>query len=516
MPASASIPAASDRRIDILRDALWYVAAGYVAQAIGFAGTILSRRYLGPADSGILALVTIASTYATLTHFGLIDGGHKIIPYWFGKSRTRHAEHLAETMTTGSTLLSCLASLVAATAVVAWWSRLGTPLAIGLLVAAVRLPIQQRTTAYGVMLRARKRFPYLSVTGLAVAVVNVVLIALLVRWRGLYAMYLVLLLVALLNLVLWGRKRIRTGFGRGTARDFLARMPMPALRELFTAGVPILAYGQLFNVIQTMDSVLIGRLGTMAQVGLYNFGSLVSMAVWSAPNGFSAVMFPRSQERFARSGAAELRRYTLLPVTLFSGTVAPALAGAAWILLPAVVTMTLPAFGPAIEPGRTLLLGCFFLCLVNMPLQYLVTTSGFRRLIAIELAVIATMGAGDCFALLSGRGIEGVAAWTAICFAAFFVLLVLVGLRELAAPRTLWATVGKAFGAFGYFWLLLKLVERLESALTGSGVGSLWGCVLALVAFGVGLAPLGLFTLLRAQLWRPSSLGIFRKWRWRA
>lgn len=503
-----------DSRIDIVRDTLWYVAAAYAAQAIGFVGNILCRRYLGPTDSGVLALVTIAASYATLTHCGLIDGGNKLIPYWFGKARARYAKQLADAMTTGSTVLSCFGSLLAAVAIVGWWRRLGTPLAIGLLVAAVRLPIQQRTTAYAVMLRARKRFRYLSLTRFIVAAVSIALIVLLVRWRGLYAMYLVLLLVATVNLVLWRRARSAVEFRRGAAPDSSPGMPKPVLRELFVAGIPILAYGQLFILIQSIDSVLIGRLGTMAQVGLYSFGSLISMAVWSAPNGFSAVMFPRSQERFARSGAGELRRYTLLPVTLFAGTVVPVLVGAAWIVLPVVVAFALPAFREAVEPGRILLLGCYFLCLVNMPMQYLVTTNSFRRLIGIELAVVAAMGVGDCYVLTSGWGIGAVAAWTAICFAALFLLLVLFGLRDLAAPPVLWSTVGKVFAAFLYFCLLLRLIGYLGGTLAWSRAGGLLGCLLSLVVLGVGLMPMLVVTVLRAHVLNANQLNFLREaWR---
>lgn len=513
---TASAPAlpVGDSRIDIVRDTLWYVAAAYAAQAIGFVGNIISRRYLGPADSGVLALVTIASSYATLTHCGLIDGGNKLIPYWFGKARARYAKLLADAMTTGSTVLSCFGSLLVAGAIFGWWRRLGTPLAAGLLVAAVRLPIQQRTTAYSVMLRATKRFKYLSMTRFVVAAVNIALILLLVRWWGLYAMYLVLLLVASVNLVLWRRARSAAEFRREASPDSSPGMPKPVLRELFIAGIPILAYGQLFILIQSVDSVLIGRLGTMAEVGLYSFGSLVCMAVWSAPNGFSAVMFPRSQERFARSGAGELRRYTLLPVTLFSGTVVPALVGAAWILLPAVVAFALPAFRQAVEPGRILLLGCYFLCLVNMPMQYLVTTNSFRRLIGIELAVVAAMGVGDCYILTSGWGIGGVAAWTAVCFAALFVLLVLLGLRDLAAPAVLWSTVGKVLAAFIYFCLLLKLIEHLGGTTLWSRAGGLLGCLLSLVALGVGLTPMIVVTVLRAHVLSANHLRYLREaWR---
>jgi O-antigen/teichoic acid export membrane protein len=511
---SPPAPPAGDSRIGIVRDTLWYVAAVYAAQAIGFVGNILSRRYLGPADSGVLALVTIAATYATLTHCGLIDGGNKLIPYWFGKARARHAERLANVMTTGSTTLSFFGSLLAAAVIAGWWRRLGTPLAIGLLVAAVRLPVQQRTTAYAVMLRARKRFKYLSITRFAVAAVNLALIVLLVRWRGLYAMYLVLLLVALVNLVLWRRGRAGAEARGGRRWDSLPAIPKPVVRELFVAGLPILAYGQLFTLIQSLDSVLIARLATMAQVGLYNFGSLICMAVWSAPNGFSAVMFPRSQERFARSGAGELRQYTLLPVTIFSGTVVPALVGAAWILLPAVVAFGLPAFRGAVEPGRILLLGCYFLCLVNMPIQYLVTTNSFRRLIGIELAVIAAMGAGDYYILKSGWGIGGVAAWTAICFAALFVLLVLYGLRDLAAPAMLWSTVGKVFIAFLYFCLLLGLIGRLGGTMMWSRAGDLFGCLLSLLVLGVGLTPMMVITVLRAHVLSASQLRFLREvWR---
>lgn len=505
---------AEDSRSDILRDTLWYVVAVYAAQAVGFVGNILTRRYLGPADSGVLALVTIVSGYAALTHCGLIDGGNKLIPYWFGKARTPHAERLGGVMTTGSTALACFGALLGAAVVAAWWHRFGIALAIGLLVAAVRLPIQQRTTAYAVLLRAKKRFIFLSKTRLVVAVVNIALIVWLVRWRGLYAMYLVLVLVALVNLILWWPARTGAESGRGVWPRLAPRLSMPALHELFAAGLPILVYGQLFLLIQSLDNLMIARLSTMAQVGLYNFGSLICMAVWSAPNGFSAVMFPRSQERFARSGAGELRRYTLLPVTLFSGTVVPALVGAAWILLPPLVAFALPAFHAAIVPARILLLGCYFLCLVNMPIQYLITTNAFRRLIGIELAVILAMGVGDWSALRSGGNIAAVAAWTAICFAALFVLLVSCGLRGLASPAALWSIVGKVFAAFLYFCFLLGILARLERTSLWIHAGGGFGPLLSLVALALGLAPIMVVTVLRSQILSAKQIQFLREAWW--
>jgi O-antigen/teichoic acid export membrane protein len=479
-----------DRRIDIIGDALWYVGTMYGAQALGIVGNIISRRYLGPANSGVLALVTIIANYATLTHFGLIDGGHKLIPYWIGKGDLRRAQDLARTMSSGTLVLAVAVAMLGAAGVLAFWRWLPVPLAIGLLVMAFRLPVAQQCTSYSVVVRAQKRFRLLSASQLGVAVLNLAVIVVLVRRNGLYGMFAALFLVSCLNLFLWQYLFSPRRFSSAVQLGFSPALSRPAVRELVVCGLPIVFYGLLFNVIQSIDSLLIGRFGTMSDLGYYNLGAMVCVAVWSAPNGFSAVMFPRLQERFARSGDRQLQGYTMLPTTLFAGTVVPILVGSAWTVLPFLIRVALPKFVPAIEPSRILLMGCFFLCLTQMPIQYLVTTNRYRRLIFIEVSVAVAAAAGDILALTMGFGIKGVALWTSGCFAAFFLSLMAIGLRELIGPEVLWPVLAKVALSFTYLWAVLYGIGRMQEGHVLQLYPELFRCAAAVAILIAGLAPL--------------------------
>jgi len=472
----------------------------YLAQALGFAGTLASRRFLGPASAGVLGLITIISNYATLTHFGLVDGGNKLIPFYIGKSDTRRAASVANAMWVWTILSSCLITLLVFVSVPVFGSIWPRIIVVGLLFTALTHPLRQIATLYSVIVRSQKCFKSLSKLTLGLSAASLTLTLWLVRLYGLYGAFSLTLIIAGLNVICWRWFRRWIEGDDDKTWQFKWVPGTKVLPELFVAGFPIMIYSLLFNGLQSIDSLIVGKFAGITALGYYNLASIICLAVWNAPNGFSAVMFPRYQERLGQTNnVAALRGYTLLPIFAFAGACLPAFIGTAWLVLPAVISRLLPAFQPSVKTGEELLLGTYFLCLTPMPIQFAITTGRFTRLICTLFGSLLIAGAGDYLVLRNGYGIQGVALWTSIVFFLFFGTLVIFGLQPIAQKLQSAKALMIVIACFAYLCAALWVVTKLEVAGGYRPQSTIFSTALWLAVFWVSLVPLFFLTLRRVK-----------------
>src|SRR5215210_4811676 len=119
----------------IARDSGRLAARSALQQVLGFIRGVVLPNILGPVHYGSLATILTVERYATLVNFGVHTATLYQAPGKLASGSTEEARGVHEVVVSFSIVTGCIAG--AALAAWAWWARdrLGSELAIGLMLA---------------------------------------------------------------------------------------------------------------------------------------------------------------------------------------------------------------------------------------------------------------------------------------------------------------------------------------------------------------------------------------------
>ena len=404
----------------------WVVvsAATAVCHALGAVTSLLFRMLLNPAQMGVWHALKLLISYGNYANLGISKGAVREFTVALGRRDTEEAERGLSLAFTVNTLTSLLygAVLLGAGIWIGWhadgpWSGPWSGVwATGLAVVGVMAVVSRWTTFHITILRAKQAFTTTSQVAVLEGVLTLVVCGL-ATWRfGLPGLYFGTLGV-LAGTLLFVRSR----------RAVTLRWTLDAaeIRRLIAIGAPIMLAGTIYSLFRSLDKLMI--LGYFPdrefQLGCYCVALMVSGQLFGLGNMLAMVMAPRLGEKY---GQSQNRRDVARLAARATELLAFAMGGVAALAIvagPPVLARLLPAYRTGLAPLPWLGAGVVALVLALPASQYLVAIDRQRRaLIAVTLAM-GLAAVGNHVALRSGFGLVGVAAATAIGYAAYFALV---------------------------------------------------------------------------------------------
>ena len=464
--------AATNERRQLIRDASVYTASTYIVQILVLLLGLFTRRLLGPLDLGIWSILLILISYVSYFDLGISDAAGREIPYWKAKGDEERPERFRNLMYTYNLAISIIFGLGFLAYAFIFRRDYSPNYFVGLAVVGISLPLWRWITCGTVYLRCTKEFVFLSKTNIIVMLLNGILSLALV-WRfGLNGMYGAYILQLIFNAWYWKN-------AKKWQRFFSVWFSKADFFFLLKIGVPIALGGLTFTVFRTLDSVLVNRNLGPASFGVYSIGVSITAFIYNLPNSFSIVMYPRFQERF---GSSKDDRQSLIsfiekPTLVLNLFLLPLVVGAAFFVGPLLIRHILPKFVADIEPLKVLLVGIFFLSLIQMPGQFLITINKqlMGAMLTVACGVLLILSVTQ--ALKSGQGLVGVAVVTAAVYFVQFLITFAYAFWHIKRYDIFWRIILRAIltGAFCFTAMFL-----LDSLVKGNGNSLLMDAVMSL------------------------------------
>ena len=196
-------------------------------------------------------------------------------------------------------------------------------------------------------------------------------------------------------------------------------------RELVKIGFPSHVNGLLYNLMTSIDRMLILPILGLEELGLYALAMTINDYLFMLSYALGNVLSPRLVETWSENESMdEIRPIVELP-TLGIALAAPVVLGAVWFAVGSAIEVLLPRFTGAIVPLRILLVGTYFSSLHRGLSSFFLAIRKQGRLFPIYGGAIL-LNAGAVWSVLqAGYGIQAVAASTATVMGLFsFTMIV--------------------------------------------------------------------------------------------
>lgn len=439
------------KRKEILRQSWMYSMGTQVAQMITLLAAIFSRRFLGPTQTGIWTTLQIIVDYSKYSTLGTMDAVSREIPYSIGKGDKEKAEEIKNLA--ASFVLSGSIGLASLIAFFAFMTRgrFTQEITYGLYFVAIVIFLQRLNNLQIALLRCYKRFDVETVFMIASATVNAVLVGLLTYFFKIYGFILALILSLIFNILF-----VRTRY----AFNFKWNYDLKALKPLVSFGLPLMVLGLAITFFRSLDRIMIAKFLGFKMLGWYSIALMVTSYISNFPIAIGIVLLPHFQEKYGeKDSSQDLGNY--LTKSAFAVALAmPLLLAFIQLAAPYGVTLFLPKFTPGLMAMKILILNMFFISLVPLYYDALITIKKHMLLFPIILVSIGLTAILDWLAIHQGYGIEGVAVTTGIGFFVYFLALQVAAAQFFHYKKFFNKTLGSILILFVYLTAFWGITEK--------------------------------------------------------
>jgi O-antigen/teichoic acid export membrane protein len=362
---------------------------------------------------GVWSLLRVIMGYASYTNLGTTSTVPYKLPILKGQGKTEEINDLTSVVFNFVTITTFLCSIGSVAYALIFARHLSQELFVGLLVLSVILMSQRVYTYYVILLRAHRNFSVLSKSIIFDAFVNFSLVLLVVGRFKLYGFYAIAVMIPILN-VIFIRKYI--------TYDLKLSLNLKGLGEYIKYGFPLFINGILYQVLHSIDKIMIAGMLGLEQLGFYSIAIMTENYGTGIAKNFSIVIQPHFLEDFGANGMEKSSRHVVFysQVTAYFMAI---LLSLFFIWAPVLIHYVLPAFAPGITALKIFLIAVFFFTISPYSSNFLVALEKQAKLIPITgVSILLNIGLNYTF-IKRGHGINGAAVATAIsAFISFAVI----------------------------------------------------------------------------------------------
>lgn len=398
----------------LIKDSTFYAVSTVISQGIGIFTSIAMRRFLTPEMMGIWTTFLVVLNYALFAHMGVFTAIEVKIPYLRGKNQNAELQDMRNVAFTVAVILSAAITLILFAASFIFSHKWNADIILGVRLLALIVTATLFYNLYIAMLRADKGFLLLSKALVFNSLAMLIFISGFTYFLKLKGIYIATLFATAAS---WFYIQMKTKY------SLKFHINIDAVKKLSAIGLPILVGGVVYTVLLSIDKIMIIKMMGPAQLGYYSIAVLALTYVHNFPKLLGIVIFPTMQEEYGKSNSRErILDYVKQP-SLILAFILPATLAAAYFAMPILVKYVLPKYILGIDSMKILLLGCFFISLVPLSQNFLISVNKQLMLVPItSIAVAAGIGL-NYFFIKAGYGIAGVALGTSLAYFLYFAVM---------------------------------------------------------------------------------------------
>jgi O-antigen/teichoic acid export membrane protein len=389
-----------------------YAASRYFRIVLGAVTAFARPRLLAVEHYGVWTLLKIIPRYAAYLHLGARDAMRFFLPYHAAKKDYDTVESIKSSVFFSSLLLNLVLAAALLCAYVA--GGFSTEVKLGLATMAIVVLLEFYLQYIVVLLRAHERFALLGRFHYVDTVSTFVLTIPLLYARGIYGLY-VALIVSRLVVVLF----LRTRFPTTVRRGFGARRLLSLVRR----GGPIMLCDFMIDLVTTSDRWIVALLLGGTALGHYGIATMVFAFLIQLPGTAREVLEPRAMKDMDDSMSGTFLRQHLVVPTINLAYLMPFVIAPCYFCLPPTIALLLPRYTAGIAPAQVLICGVYFLALAYIP-RPIIVANGWQLRVAPWLPCVLMLNVAlSARFVAAGRGLAGVAFGSSVAFFALFVVL---------------------------------------------------------------------------------------------
>jgi len=435
----------------IIKDSAVYTASTILAQFIGIFTSIAMRRFLTPEMMGVWTTLQVILNYALFAELGVFTAIEVKIPYLRGKNLVSEIQNMRNTALTFAVMISLAIALVLFSASFILIGRMPDYVILGIRVVALIIVATFFYNLYIVMLRADKSFFLLSNAIVANSILMLFFVSVLTYFYKLKGLYFATFLATLTS---WVFIKFRTKY------KLKLYFNTKLARSLSGIGLPILLAGITYTILLSVDKIMIIKMIGPKELGFYSIAILALTYAHNFPKLLGTVLLPSMQEEFGRNDSKErVLQYVKQPMIIIA-YVFPAVLAIAYFGIPILVHYVLPKYVMGIGSMKMLLCGCFFISLVPLTHNFIITINKQVMLIPVTLAAVLYGIAINYGVIKMGYGISGVALGTSFTYFLYFAALFFYVMRYCENLREVCKSFLRICAPFVYFLITMLLLEH--------------------------------------------------------
>ena len=329
------------------------VLVNFTMASLGLmAATMLSNlviiRWLEPEETGVWQTLVLAQSYMAFAQLGFFNGLNREFPFWVGRGDSDKAHRMAATTLTQSLFCALFSFLIFGGALLYFGDERTWLLGL---------------TAMGVMTSAGFYRDYLAATYRTSQAFNAL--------AGVHWSHALMLIVTVPLVALWGFDGLCLRLIiLGAVVPFLMHRTRPVnvtpswdwgcVRELLSAGAPLLALSYLITLANGFDRVLLlAHVGVLG-VGLFAPAIAVKNGIQALPVAINQFISPRLSQTLGERGDPRALWRTSWMATGATCLVMVPVIAIGWFAIPPLVEAFFPKYTQAIYPAQLLLLSGLF------------------------------------------------------------------------------------------------------------------------------------------------------------
>lgn len=436
----------------IVKDSTVYTISTLASQFIGMVTSIAMRRFLVPEMMGIWATLQLVLNYALFAELGVFTAIEVKIPYLRGKNLTAEIHDMRNTALTFAVIISLVIALALFVASFMLINKMPDYVILGIRMVALIIVATFFYNLYIVMLRADKNFFLLSKAIVVNSIAMLSFVSILTYLFKLKGLYFATLFATLAS---WAFIKFKTKYKLRLSFD------LKLARSLSKIGLPILIAGITYTILLSIDKIMIIKMIGPKELGFYSIAILAMTYAHNFPKLLGTVLLPSMQEEFGKSDSKErVLRYVKQPMIVIA-YVFPALLAIVYFGIPILVHYVLPKYIMGVDSMKMLLSGCFFISLVPLTHNFIITIN--KQIVLVPITVGAILcGVGINYGMIKlGYGIYGVALGTSFTYLLYFAVLFFYVMRYCEKFRQSYLSFIRICVPFMYSLAIILLLEYL-------------------------------------------------------
>ena len=327
-----------------------FAISNVVTSVVGMLSGLIAAAFIAPEELGVIQSVLLISTYTTFLNFGVFSGLNRNLAFYKAKGDIEKMQKEIDTSHSVSLVVGGVGFLIGTGVLVYNLITKGTLIYIlSSLLLIISLTFYPLTTHIECTFRSGQQFGRYGWIKNVQSFFNAIM--------------------ALLPIVLGYIGRImansfNTVFGYYLRRKYIpykhrGRGDVASLKDLLSAGLPIMINGYVLSVLLAADRTFIATNLTSYDMGLYTIAGYCMITVELLTNSIGGILYPRASASYGSSGnKRSLLSFWKKSLILYFAVLLP-IIGCAYIAMPLLVELFLPKYVEGVDAGKIALISGF-------------------------------------------------------------------------------------------------------------------------------------------------------------
>ena len=370
-------PLSNIRTSSLLKSGVFYSVASTMSSLFAMAVGFLNMRWLGPEILGIWSSVTILNSYLPFLQLGIQSGLNLELPIILGEGDKNKAEQTVATALFYACSLAAFFSLVSVLVIayLLFFTSVDRYVTYGVVAVCLMTIMSCFRLHYIATYRSANAFDRLSKIYIVDCFVSVICVIGIYYFKYYGLLFYQVAQYAVFTILMWYFAPYRSTKPRFYKLHFYA---------LLKRGVFMMVVNQIRDIVHSLPRLIVLKLGTMTQVGLFSPATAVGSFINLVPGQIAQFIHPQMSYRYGQTKNAK----DMWPYLRFLGIWMPFIllpfVAILWFIMPYVVEYFFPKYIESIWPIRFMLIG-FMFSTKGFAKNFMTTIKAYKVVLGLDL-----------------------------------------------------------------------------------------------------------------------------------